>query len=105
MKSPCDPELSRHSRRCMELPRQSRISMLSQLWTEFLPNSEISFVEFNAVCAEKYRDTIEREGRGRLYVGDQANVTFLNSIVDDQGEKVFDVIVDDGTRVRCLGRS
>lgn len=68
-----------------------------QLWTEFLPNSKISFVEYDAICAEKYRDTIEQQSRGRLYVGDQANVTFLKSIIDDQAGKLFDVIIDDGT--------
>ena len=67
-----------------------------QLWTEYLPNSEISFVEYNAACGEKYREIIQREGRGNLYIGDQANVTFLKSIIDDQAGRVFDVIIDDG---------
>ena len=66
-----------------------------------LPNSEISFVEYNADCAEKYRDTIERKAHGKLYVGDQADVTFLKSIVDDQAGKQFDVIIDDGTPKPC----
>ena len=42
---------------------------------------------------------VEKEGRGKLYVGDQANVTFLNTISEDQAGRVFDVIIDDGTRI------
>ena len=70
-----------------------------QLWTDYLPNSEMSFVEYNAACAEEYRDAIERKARGKLYIGDQENVSFLKSIINDQGGKLFDVIIDDGTRV------
>ena len=70
------------------------------MWTEYLPYSEMSFVEYNAACAEQYRDAIETKARGKLYIGDQENVIFLKSIIDDQEGKLFDVIIDDGTRVQ-----
>ena len=67
-----------------------------QLWTTYLPNSEISFVEYDAACATKFKSSVETEHKGRLYIGDQANVTFLQEIIDDQAGKLFDVIIDDG---------
>ena len=68
----------------------------AQLWTEFLPESEVSFVEYDAACATSYKTSIEAKGKGRLYKGDQANVTFLQEIIDDQAGDLFDVIIDDG---------
>jgi len=53
------------------------------MWTTYLPNSELSWVEYDATCAEVYREIIEQQGGGKLYVGDQANVTFLNTIIAD----------------------
>ena len=69
-----------------------------ELWTQFFShkNSSVSFVEFDSVCGEKYRSTIEGKGRGKLYVGDQAEDAFLNSIVAAEIGSLFDVIVDDG---------
>ena len=66
------------------------------MWTEFLPNAKISFVEYDALCANKWRENIEKAGRGQLYVGDQGNKTFLNDIIDDQHGALFDVVIDDG---------
>ena len=66
------------------------------MWTTYLPNSELSWVEYNATCAEVYREIIEQQGGGKLYVGDQANVTFLNTIIADQAGQLYDVIIDDG---------
>ena len=85
---------------------KAQTSQCVQLWTEFLPHSEISFVEFAAGCAEQYRKMIEEKGRGKLYVGDQANVTFLESMIEDQAGRLFDVIIDDGTELlrRCLAK-
>lgn len=67
-----------------------------QLWTEYLPSSVITFVEYDATCSEKWRSFVEEKGHGKLYVGDQANVTFLESIIADQAGNQFDVIIDDG---------
>ena len=67
-----------------------------QLWTAYLPDSDISFVEPDAACATKYISSIEARDKGRLYIGDQANMTFLQEIVDAQAGKLFDVIISDG---------
>ena len=68
------------------------------LWTQFFShkNSSISFVEFDRVCAEKYRSKIEAKGRGKVYVGDQAEDAFLQSIVAAETASPFDIIIDDG---------
>ena len=70
--------------------------MPAQLWALYLPNSKVSFVEHDAACATKHKEVIEATGHGHIYIGDQANVTFLREIVDDQAGKLFDVIIDDG---------
>ena len=56
-------------------------------------------MEYSVKCAEDNREKIEKKGRGKLYIGDQANVTFLDTIIEDQAGRVFDVIIDDGTRI------
>ncbi len=68
------------------------------LWTHYFTNknSSVSFVEFDGVCANKHRATIEEMGRGKLYVGDQAEDTFLDSIVAAETDSPFDIIIDDG---------
>lgn len=55
----------------------------------------MSFVEFDTACGEKFRNQIEDRGE-KLYLGDQANSTFLRSIVQDHSTEGFDIIIDDG---------
>ena len=48
-------------------------------------------------CAEKYKESIERESGGTLYMGDQKDAKLLSKIAADakqQGQ--FDIIIDDG---------
>lgn len=69
---------------------------MPQLWTEYLPNGAITFVKYNQECAEKYRTMVEEKGYGRLHIGDQANVNFLDNIIANQAGKQSDVIINDG---------
>ena len=68
------------------------------LWTHYFThkNSSVSFVEYDAKCAEKYRSIIQAVGHGSLYVGDQAEDAFLQSIVAAETLSPFDIIIDDG---------
>lgn len=64
-----------------------------QFWREFPPRAAISYLEFDAACAEPFRPAIEATG-GWLHVGSQDDTAFLQSIVD-LGQS-YDVILDDG---------
>lgn len=67
-----------------------------QLWREYLVNSEMSFVEYDKTCAEQWQKDVEKKARGKLYIGDQSDTAFLQSVIDDQAGKLFDVVIDDG---------
>jgi hypothetical protein len=62
------------------------------LWLEYFPLAEIYFIEIDGECAEKWK---QLDPRVHVYVGDQANVTFLNEFKKKTGGD-FDFIVDDG---------
>lgn len=62
------------------------------LWLQYFPNAQIFFIEYDVACAEKYMNI---DPRVKLFGGDQANVTFLNEVIEkSQGN--FDFIIDDG---------
>lgn len=64
-----------------------------QLWRKFLPHTSVSYLEYNASCAESFRPAIEATG-GRVYVGSQDDLGVLRSVVGS-GQR-FDVVIDDG---------
>ena len=48
-------------------------------------------------CAEKYKESIERESGGTLYMGDQKDAKLLSKIAADAQEQgQYDIIIDDG---------
>ena len=65
-------------------------SMLT--WQEYIPNIEISYLEFNAGCAEKFRDKLKN-----LLVGDQSDFELLKKA---EVSGPYDVIIDDGGHTR-----
>ena len=67
----------------------------TQVWKEFLPQAKLFFLEYDAICADKWRPKIESAG-ATLYTGDQANKTLLQQIVLQEGRSGLDVIIDDG---------
>ena len=68
-----------------------------QLWRRLFPRATISFIESDVKCAEKYKQSIEREAGGTLYMGNQANLTLLARIVSDSHQTgQYDIIIDDG---------
>ncbi|KAI7846177.1 hypothetical protein COHA_000347 [Chlorella ohadii] len=69
-----------------------------KIWRALLPCANISFIDYDAACAEKYKTQIESEGGGRLYIGSQDDPKLLAQIVADaQAAGGFDMIVDDGS--------
>lgn len=68
-----------------------------KMWRSLFPYGRISFMEYNAPCAEKHREEIEKQAGGILYTGDQTNSTLLQKVVADAvGLGLYDLIVDDG---------
>ena len=64
-----------------------------ELWRRYLPIANISILEYDRVCALEFKNKVEN-----LFIGDQSNLTFLNSIGENYGP--FDFIVDDGCHTR-----
>ncbi|PHH92480.1 hypothetical protein CDD83_7228 [Cordyceps sp. RAO-2017] len=63
-------------------------------WLEYLSHVNLYFIEYDARCANKYRD---KAVNAQVYVGDQADVAFLEQVVaDTTTEGLFDIIIDDG---------
>ena len=50
-----------------------------QLWQRLFPKAQISFIEGDGACAEKFRSVIEATG-GRLYVGLQADAAAIAQV-------------------------
>lgn len=66
------------------------------LWRQFLthPHTRISFVEFDAKCAERFGPPLVTH----MFVGDQADFELLTRVGKEGGP--YDVIVDDGGHKR-----
>ncbi len=65
------------------------------MWSEFLPQADLIYLEYDEECGEEWRPKLEAMGT-TLYVGDQADKTLLRRIVNDQITEGIDIIVDDG---------
>ncbi|KAF2148743.1 hypothetical protein K461DRAFT_329625 [Myriangium duriaei CBS 260.36] len=68
------------------------------LWLDYFPNIELHILEFDAVCATEYAAAAAAAAHNKgakIIVGDQSNITVLNSLVKDYGGE-YDIIVDDG---------
>lgn len=71
-----------------------------KLWHAFLPCAKISFVEYDRDCSVKWKDSVEKEAGGKLYIGSQDDPALLGEIVADaKAEGGFDMIVDDGSHI------
>lgn len=70
-------------------------SMLA--WRQYLTHSgtNISFVEFDRECAEKFRNEVSH-----LFIGDQSDFEFLERVGKEGGP--YDIIVDDGGHKRTF---
>lgn len=66
-------------------------------WRQYLthPDTNISFVEFNRKCAEKFRKSVHN-----LFIGDQSDFRFLETVGRNGGP--YDFIVDDGGHKRSF---
>lgn len=67
-------------------------------WLEYFPYAELYFIETDAACVEKWRERLR--GAKMVMVGNQADEAFLesfySSLVMNDPEFAFDVIIDDG---------
>ena len=68
--------------------------MCRQVWDQYFvhKDAQISFLEVDGACAEKYRASVNR---GTIYVGSQEEPAVLQNIVDRNPDG-FNIIVDDG---------
>jgi hypothetical protein len=62
------------------------------LWRDFLPSARIDMLEHDRECALDFTSQVDR-----MFVGDQANLTFLREIAHTAR---YDLIVDDGGHTR-----
>ena len=60
------------------------------MWEDFLPKATIFGMDINPGCAK------HATSRCRVFIGDQGDPAFLQSVVDAAG-RPFDVIIDDGS--------
>jgi len=65
-----------------------------ELWMEVLPKVTYYSIEFNAVCAEKFRSTLG----DRIFTGDQSDIAFLQRVKAGIPTLV-DIIIDDGSHI------
>jgi hypothetical protein len=59
-----------------------------KMWKEYFPKANIVAIDIDPRCKEFEEDRIN------IHIGDQTDINFLNSIVDQYGH--FEVILDDG---------
>lgn len=62
------------------------------LWLEYLPNVDLYFIEYDGDCVAKWTQAFPD---ATVFVGDQADAAFLQTVIDESGGD-FDIIVDDG---------
>ena len=76
----------------------------TQLWAEYLPYTELYFLEFDGKCVDQQQAEWHTEFRHlkKVYVGDQANRAHLKVITDDHPHNDFDIIIDDGGNTSAL---
>lgn len=65
-------------------------SLLS--WSEFLPNSKISILEYNRDCALKFKNITKN-----LFMGSQSDFKILKQV---EAGSPYDIIIDDGGHTR-----
>jgi len=63
-----------------------------KIWTKLFKN--VHFVEYDQKCVQKFADVIKESNYG-VFVGDQANITFLEEIKYTVST-TFDIVIDDG---------
>ncbi|KXJ87794.1 hypothetical protein Micbo1qcDRAFT_178865 [Microdochium bolleyi] len=61
-------------------------------WLEYFPHVDLYYIEYDAVCAQKWASATKG---ATIFTGDQADVAFLNEVIRKTGGG-FDIIIDDG---------
>lgn len=78
---------------------QERIGASVMMWGEYLPNARLTLFEFDEACgkawAAKHRD-LAPKGGFNIFFGDQANADHLTAALKGDGDRLYDVIIDDG---------
>ena len=63
------------------------------VWKEYMPNANVSILEFNEACARPFESQVKS-----LFIGDQSDLSLMKRIGEKGGQ--FDIIVDDGGHTR-----
>jgi hypothetical protein len=61
-----------------------------RFWEEFFPNAQICGIDIEPACREF------EGGRRRIFIGDQSDPVFLESVLSEMGGS-FDILIDDGS--------
>lgn len=61
-------------------------------WLEYLPFVDLYFIEHDAACAKKWAGNMTG---ATVFTGDEADIAFLNGLVDEAGTD-FDAVIDAG---------
>jgi len=61
-------------------------------WLEYFPDVDLYYIEYDARCADAWAN---KTTDATIFVGDQADVSFLEQVIQKSGGN-FDVIIDDG---------
>jgi hypothetical protein len=78
---------------------QERIGASVMMWGEYLPDARLTLFEFDEPCGRKWHKEnaqLAPKGGFNLYFGDQANAEHLEKAIRDDGDRQYDVIIDDG---------
>ena len=70
----------------------------AMMWAQYMPDVRLSVLEFDGPCAEKWiaqhRDAAPRQFA--IYQGDQSVTADLNRVMTLDGDRNYDMIIDDG---------
>jgi hypothetical protein len=69
-----------------------------QVWLDYFPNAQIYFIEYDGECVKHWESKM-KDPRIKIFVGDQADIPFLESVIEEVG-RPFDYIIDDGGHFR-----
>lgn len=78
---------------------QERIGASVMMWGEYLPRARLSVFEYDAACGKRWaaeHAKLAPSGGFNIYFGDQASEADLQRALKADGDRQYDVIIDDG---------
>lgn len=70
-------------------PRLNRVCLTNvvhtlQLWKKYVPNFKVSYLEYDAPCANKHKTDIEAASGGKLYIGESLGLVLSHHACSKQ---------------------